>query len=223
MTADPWLLDLGCGPGGLSVGYHRAGFNILGVDIKPQPRYPFRFVQADMFQAIDTWNLSRFAAIVTSPPCQDHMKTPTHNQKLHGTGWMLAAMRKRLQAQPLPWIIENVVGAPMRPDYELCGCMFPELHCRSKRWFETSWQGFELIPPHDHSREVLNRFRTMHGPYFRRTGRVPTRRQVAAAMGIDWTAGSEHQQAVPPPFGEFMGKRLMQVISEGKGIVYADR
>jgi DNA (cytosine-5)-methyltransferase 1 len=137
------------------------------------------------------------------------MKSPTHNQAAHGTGWMLPATRDRLKACGLPWVIENVPGAPMRADYCLCGCMFPELRVRSERWFETSWQGFALSPPHDHSREVLNRFRTMHGPYFRRNGRVPTRREVAAAMGIDWMSGSEHQQAIPPAFTEYIGRELI--------------
>lgn len=200
----PRLLDLFCGAGGAAVGYHRAGFDVVGVDIKPQPRYPFKFVQADAM----TYPLNGFDAIHASPPCQDHMKSPTHNQAAHGTGWMLAAMRDRLSASGLLWVIENVPGSPMRADYRLCGCMFPELRVRSERWFETSWHGFDLSPPHDHSREVLNRFRTMHGPYFRRNGRVPTRREVAAALGIDWMSGSEHQQAVPPPYTEYIGLQL---------------
>jgi DNA (cytosine-5)-methyltransferase 1 len=209
----PVLLDLFCGAGGVAVGYHRAGFDVVGVDLVRQKNYPFRFVQADAMQALEAWNLSRFAAIHASPPCQDHMKSPTHNQAAHGTGWMLPATRERLLASGVPWVIENVPGAPMRADYRLCGCMFPELRVRSERWFETSWHGFTLTPPHDHSREVLNRFRSMHGPYFRRHGHVPTRREVAAAMGIDWMTGSEHQQAVPPPFTEYIGRELMEHLS----------
>ena len=138
----PLLLDLFCGAGGAAMGYHRAGFDVTGVDTKPQPHYPFTFVQADAM----TFPLDGFDAIHASPPCQDHMKTPTHNQAAHGTGWMLAATRERLAASGAPWVIENVPGAPLRPDYELCGCMFPELRTRSKRWFETSWRAFGLVP-----------------------------------------------------------------------------
>jgi len=67
----PVLLDLFCGAGGAGMGYHRAGFRVIGVDVKPQPRYPFTFVQADAVRSLETWDLSRFAAIHASPPCQD--------------------------------------------------------------------------------------------------------------------------------------------------------
>jgi DNA (cytosine-5)-methyltransferase 1 len=218
----PLLLDLFCGAGGAATGYHRAGFEVVGVDIKPQPRYPFQFVQADAITLLDELIEDRplvlyfddeifpVDAIHASPPCQDHMRSPTHNQDAHGTGWMLAATRDRLAQSGVPWVIENVPGAPIRPDYMLCGCMFPELRVRSERLFETSWHAFELVPAHDHSREVLNRFRTMHGPYFRRNGHVPTRREVAMAMGIDWMSGSEHQQAIPPAYTERIGLQLLE-------------
>jgi DNA (cytosine-5)-methyltransferase 1 len=204
-AARPRLLDLFCGAGGAGMGYHRAGFDVTGVDIKPQPRYPFEFMQADAM----TYPPDGFDAIHASPPCQDHMRSPTWNATAHGTGWMLAATRDRLRASGLPWVLENVPGADVRADYRLCGCQFG-LRVRSERWFETSWQAFDLMPPHDHSGEVLNRFRTMHGPYFRRTGHVPTRREVAIAMGIDWMSGSEHQQAIPPAYTEHIGRALLE-------------
>jgi len=206
MTRRPRLLDLFCGAGGAAMGYHRAGFDVVGVDNRPQPRYPFTFIQADAM----TFPLDGFDAIHASPPCQDHMRSPTWNAKEHGTGWMLAAIRERLTGSGVPWVIENVPGAAIRADYRLCGCMFPELRTRSERWFETSCRLFDLMPPHDHTREVLNRFRTMHGPYFRRNGRIPTRREVALAMGIDWMTGSEHQQAIPPAYTEYIGRQLLE-------------
>ena len=208
----PRLLDLFCGAGGAAMGYHRAGLDVTGVDVKPQPRYPFEFVHADATM----FPLDGFDAIHASPPCQDHMRSPTHNQRPHGTADLLAATRERLRAQSVPWVIENVPGAPLRADYRLCGCMFPELRVRSERWFETSWRAFDLMPPHDHSREVLNRFRTMHGPYFRRHGHVPTRREVAIAMGIDWMRGSEHQQAIPPAYTEHIGGQLLEHVTAGR-------
>jgi DNA (cytosine-5)-methyltransferase 1 len=208
----PRLLDLFCGAGGAAMGYHRAGFDVVGVDIKPQPRYPFEFMCADALSTLaETAWVAGFDAVHASPPCQDHMRSPTWNAKPHGTGWLLAATRERLQASGLPWVIENVPGAAVRADYRLCGCQF-DLDVRSERWFETSWRAFDLMPPHDHRGEVLNRFRTMHGPYFRRHGHVPTRREVAIAMGIDWMSGSEHQQAIPPAYTEYIGRQLLDVL-----------
>ena len=109
----PLLLDLFCGAGGASMGYYHAGFDVLGVDIRPQPRYPFGFVQADAIEALAGWNLARFALIHVSPPCQDH-SVMSGQQGKHGTGWMLDSARRMLASQPRPWIIENVPGAPMR-------------------------------------------------------------------------------------------------------------
>jgi DNA (cytosine-5)-methyltransferase 1 len=115
----------------------------------------------------------------------------------------------------VPWVIENVPGAAIRADYRLCGCMFPELRTRSERWFETSWHGFDLMPPHDHTRPVLNRFRTQSGWYYRKHGHVPTRAEVAAAIGVPWMAGAYqngvalHQQAIPPAYTEYIGRQLL--------------
>src|SRR5260221_481967 len=114
----PRLLDLFCGAGGAAMGYSRAGFDVTGVDIKPQPRYPFQFVQADAM----SYPLDGFDAIHASPPCQDHMRSPGPAYESHGTGWMLPATRSRLMATGLPWIIENVPGASLRADLKLCGC-----------------------------------------------------------------------------------------------------
>ena len=140
----PRLLDLFCGAGGAAMGYHRAGFDVVGVDINPQPNYPFEFVQADAMEFLKNrgrgwWSMKRFDAIHASPPCQDHMRGGQHPP--HGTGWMLNACRRMLTDHGIPWVIENVPGAPMRADYRLCGCQFG-LRLRRERWFETSWQGF---------------------------------------------------------------------------------
>jgi len=202
----PRLLDLFCGAGGAARGYQMAGFRVTGVDSRPQPRYA-----GDEFTCADamTFPLDGFDVIHASPPCQDHMRSPTWNSAEHGTGWMLAATRDRLAGCGIPWVIENVPGADIRVDYRLCGCMFG-LRVRSERWFETSWRGFDLIPPHDHRAEVLNRFRNMQGPAFRRRGRIASRREIALAMGIDWMAGDEYKQAIPPAYTEYIGCALME-------------
>lgn len=206
---DRWLCDLFSGAGGAGEGYHRAGFGVVGVDVKPMPRYPFTFIQADAM----TFPLEDFDACHASAPCQDHMRARMRQQTEHGTGWMLPATRKRLQATGKPWALENVQGAPMRVDYELCGCMFG-LSVERKRWFELWRPVFELRPPCYHPEPVVNPMRTKHGPWYREHGRIPTRDEVAAAMGIDWMRGEEIKQAIPPAYTEYIGRVLLGHLEE---------
>jgi DNA (cytosine-5)-methyltransferase 1 len=202
------LLDLFCGAGGAAMGYHRAGFDVVGVDREPQPRYPFEFIQADAM----TYPLDGFDAIHASPPCQDHMQSRMRGQTTHGTAWMLEATRERVRATDVPWAIENVPGAPMRVDYDLCGCMFG-LQVERHRWFEVSHPVFDLRPPCYHPEPVVNTMRTKHGPWYRAHGRIPTRDEVAAAMGIDWMRGEEIKQAIPPAYTEHIGRQLMDALA----------
>lgn len=199
----PRLLDLFCGAGGAAMGYHRAGFEVVGVDIKPQPHYPFEFHQGDAM----TWPLDGFDAVHASPPCQDWTRctSPTH-----GTAWMLPTTRERLQAWDGPWVIENVPGAEMRPDYKLCGCQFSRPKLKRLRLFETSWNGFALLPPCWHPERIVSV--TGDGPdshsAYRRQGREWGRLK-KEAMGIDWMNGRELSQAIPPDYTEFIGKELL--------------
>jgi DNA (cytosine-5)-methyltransferase 1 len=205
----PRLLDLYSGAGGAAVGYHRAGFEVVGVDIKPQPRYPFEFHQADA----TTYPLDGFDAYHGSPPCQDHMLSPMQGQQPHGTAWMLPATRVRFAATGRPWVIENVPGAPMRADLVLCGCSVGLPEVERVRWFETSPPLFDLLPPCYHPVPVVNAMRTAHGPWFRAHGRIPTRAEVAAAMGIDWMRGEEIKQAIPPAYTEYIGRLLLEQLA----------
>jgi DNA (cytosine-5)-methyltransferase 1 len=204
----PRLLDLFCGAGGAAVGYHRAGFDVTGVDIEPQPRYPFEFHQADAM----TYPLAGFDVIHASPPCQDY--TRQYVPRAHGTGWMLAATRDRLEAQQAPWVIENVPGAPMRADYKLCGCMFSLPALKRERWFQTSWQGFELRPPCLHLRPSISVTGTGTPTG---TWKVYGSLKLAdfqRVMDIDWMARAELSQAIPPVYTEYIGARLMEHLKE---------
>ena len=201
----PRLLDLfWCGAGGAAaMGYSRAGFEVVGVDIAPQPHYPFEFHQADAL----TFDLDGFDAIHASPPCQDHMQTP--HQK-HGTGWMLPATRARLLDQAAPWVIENVPGAPLRADFKLCGCMFELPGLRRERWFETSWGGFALALGHNHTGITISVVGHGTPSWVReKLGRNPTIHEYRAAMGIDWMNRDELSQAIPPAYTELVGGSLM--------------
>ena len=203
----PRLLDLFCGAGGCSVGYHRAGFDVTGVDVEPQPRYPFEFHQADAL----TFPLDGFDAIHASPPCHDHSDLAVVTGP-DGSGRLLAETRGRLEATAGPWVIENVPRAPMRADFVLCGCMFGlelpgGLQLVRKRWFETSWRGFDLRPGCCHSGPAV----TVTGHVGRkwRGGPLITAGDRTAAMGIDWMSQDELAQAIPPAYTEYIGQALL--------------
>jgi DNA (cytosine-5)-methyltransferase 1 len=207
MSGRPKLLDLFCCAGGAAMGYHRAGFDVVGVDHEPQPRYPFEFIQADAM----TFPLGGFDAVHASPPCQDHVRSPGPAAK-HGTGWMLAATRERLEAQAAPWVIENVPGAPMRPDLKLCGCMFGLPRLKRERWFETSWRAFEMRSPCQHPEPSISVTGTgTPTGTWKIYGSVPVS-EMRRIMGIDWMSRPELSQAIPPAYTEHIGRQLMDAL-----------
>lgn len=138
----PRLLDLFCGAGGCSVGYHRAGFTeIVGVDNRPMPRYPFAFVQGDALEYLAEHG-SKFHAIHASPPCQAYCSLRfLPNAKSHPD--LVDPTRAALVATGKLWVIENVIGAPLRNPTMLCGTMFGlgtgSSELRRHRLFETNW------------------------------------------------------------------------------------
>jgi DNA (cytosine-5)-methyltransferase 1 len=207
----PRLLDLFCGAGGAAMGYHRAGFDVVGVDNRPQPRYPFEFVQADAM----TFPLDGFDAIHASPPCQDHSTLLILQEQAHGTGWMLAATRERLRQTGVPWVLENVRGAPMQPHQVICGCVVGLEELERKRWFETWPLLFDLRPPCHHVKAPVDVTGT-GGPAGRPKGqrggihRKPRNLAHArAVMGIDWMTRPELNQAIPPAYTEYIGAQLL--------------
>ena len=211
----PELLDLFSGEGGCSVGYDRAGFKVTGVDIEPRPRYPFEFHQADALEVLRTWDLSRFAAIHASPPCHDHVRTYVAKD---GTGRLLADTRELLERAGLPWVIENVPGAPMRADYKLCGCMFGLPKLTRERWFETSWQGFEMRPPCHHPEPSVTAAGTgipSHSWYYGKVDGYEYHRLMREAMGIGWMTRAGLVQAIPPAYTEHIGRQLLERLSQG--------
>ena len=193
------------------MGYYRAGFDVTGVDIAPMPRYPFEFHQADALTCL----LDGFDAIHASPPCQKYALASKYNGRSYPD--LVAPTRDRLVSLPIPWVIENVPGAPLRPDYKLCGCMFgleaPGVgQLRRKRWFETSWRASEPMPPCQHWGPPISI--AGHGtPTWvrKKTGhiRVAVWRQV---MGIDWMRREELTEAIPPAYTEYVGRRLLELV-----------
>jgi DNA (cytosine-5)-methyltransferase 1 len=208
----PLLLDLFSGAGGAAVGYHRAGFDVIGVDIAPQPNFPFRFVQGDALDVLTgSSELWRVAAIHASPPCQAYSRS-AQSQRNAGKEYpdLLGPTRELLQQTGLPWVIENVPGAPMRPDFKLCGCHF-RLELRRERWFETSWTAFELSHPHHHPHPVPSVVGHGTPSWVRRQlGYNPTIADYRASMGIDWMNRDELSQAIPPAYTEHIGRQLLE-------------
>lgn len=185
------------------MGYHRAGFDVVGVDNVPQPNYPFEHHVAD---ALD-FPLDGFDAVHASPPCQHYIRGGLVDRAKHPD--LLGPTRDRLRTTGVPWVIENVPGAPMRVDIQLCGSAFG-LAVRRHRWFEFDRPRLSFVPPCDHSRPVAGVYGHMHGEGGAAPGMLPsTLASWSAAMGIDWMAAHELAEAIPPAYCQFIGEQLI--------------
>lgn len=198
------------------MGYHRAGFDVVGVDINPQPNYPFEFHQIDALGVLRYFNLPKtFDAIHASPPCQAYSVTSALHDNDHPE--LVDPIRRCLDAIGLPYVIENVVGAPLIPDrtVQLCGSSFG-LGVRRHRLFETN-PTITLRPQCNHAAQPHPVDVTgTGGPSSKpRTGGGRSRkpRDLAHArevMGIDWMTRRELSQAIPPAFTEWIGHRMLE-------------
>jgi DNA (cytosine-5)-methyltransferase 1 len=221
MSGRPRLLDLFCGAGGAAVGYHRAGFDVVGVDIQPQPNYPYRMSVRDALEVAECYTVD---AIHASPPCQAF--TAYRRNGLVGEyPDLIQPTRELLQATGLPYVIENVVGAPLHDPVLICGSMFdPAMDIQRHRLFETNWPLEPLMWPCRHKLTGVDRF--PGGRSVARTGKstglvrgtieigswdIPLARQ-QEAMGIDWMTLEELSEAIPPAYTEFIGAQLLAAI-----------
>lgn len=219
----PRALDLCGGQGGAAEGYARAGFEVIGLDRARRykldgtwmtdrailQRYPFQMIQADALEFLaSVRSLKPFALVHGSPPCQ----FASRGSLIRGTAGnhedLLTPMRELLIGHGVPWVIENVPGAPMRADYKLCGCMFGlragDRPLIRERWFETSWHGFDLRPPCQHKGNPIT-VATHGGP----NGNRGTMAEREAAMGIDWMTTHGLGEAVPPAYTEYIGRAFL--------------
>lgn len=212
----PRLLDLFCGAGGAAMGYHRAGFDVVGVDHKAQPRYPFAFHQADALEFLRAHG-REYDAIHASPPCQAYVRSGmVAKDGRHPK--LVAPVRELLAATGVPYVIENVPGAPLRCDVMLCGSMFG-LGVRRHRIFESNAGLSPFTLSCDHSRRITGVYGHPHrrgGAW--RNGKRPMLPSDKATwsreMGIDWMHPLELAQAIPPAYCEFIGHQLMRCVLE---------
>jgi DNA (cytosine-5)-methyltransferase 1 len=205
------------------MGYHRAGFEVVGVDINSQNNYPFEFWQEDALWHMRFWRGSGFDAIHASPPCQA-FSSRTPDRSKHPD--LITPLRPLLEATGLPYIIENVPGAPLRDPVKLCGSSFG-LRVRRERLFETN---FSVVAPaceHEWQDEDKRYLVYDHRKWFW-TGVVPVygsggRKAVEYwphAMGCGetwddcWMTRDELAEAIPPAYTEYIGFELRRHLEE---------
>jgi DNA (cytosine-5)-methyltransferase 1 len=225
----PRLLDLFCGAGGAAAGYDRAGFEVVGVDLHPQPNYPFKFIQDDAIAylrgLVDDFDRVPFDAIHASPPCQAYT-TMRHMGKGAGKGApdLVDVTRNALSMTGKPWVMENVKGAPMLNPLQLCGTSFGLGAARDGVW-QPLWRHrlFESnvlilgLPCAHPSGPSIGRAIAVYGDHPQRTlndvtyrvNRAHSTDEAQDAMGIDWMTWSELKEAIPPAYTEWIGKQLM--------------
>lgn len=213
------VLDLFCGAGGAGMGYHLAGFDVVGVDINPQPDYPFEFIQDDALAVLANSSLIRsmFDAVHASPPCQASSALTKGTNQGRQYQQLIPQTRELLAATGLPTVLENVQGAKIRRDLTLCGEMF-SLDVIRHRYFEIN--GFDATQPE----HVTHRGRVRgwrhgtyyNGPYLAVYGAGGGKGSVEewqAAMDITWTWDRKSiAEAIPPAYSEFVGQQLIEQI-----------
>jgi DNA (cytosine-5)-methyltransferase 1 len=208
----PRLLDLFCGAGGASAGYHRAGFEVTGVDINPQKNYPFHFNHGDALKFLEEYGVY-FDAVHASPPCQRH-SAMSHCRPGLADAYpdLIEPVRERLIELGRPWVIENVPGSPLKDPITLCGQMFGQELYRH-RLFETS---FDIPEPH-HPEHVMPASKAGHwrpGTVMSISGHIAPIAKAREVMGIDWCNREELAEAIPPSYTEYVGKYLAAEVSQ---------
>lgn len=205
------LLDLFCGAGGTAMGYHRAGFEIVGVDNRPQPNYPFEFVQADAM----TYPLGGFDVIHASPPCQAYIQRNKNLDTRHPK--LIEPLRELLKASGVPYVIENVLPEVLNAPTMVCGTALG-LKVIRHRYFETPFaMAFDLRCQHNGT-VAEGDYAAVYafgGKGLTKDGVRDPKSAVGPewdeAMGIDWMTKKELAQAIPPAYTEYIGRRVMEV------------
>jgi DNA (cytosine-5)-methyltransferase 1 len=187
------------------MGYHLAGFEVTGVDLFPQPRYPFKFIQADAVEYLLTWG-HMYEAVHASPPCQAHTKAQKIMGNVHPE--LIEPTREALRKLGVPYVIENVPEAPLLDAVELCGAMFG-LGTYRHRLFETNFPVQVPAHPKHEARTTKMGRKPVDGEMMHVVGNFSGVAKAKEAMGIDWMNRDGLRESIPPAYASFIGKQLM--------------
>lgn len=214
------LLDLFCCAGGAARGYDQAGFEVVGVDIDHQPRYPYEFVRADALSLSPEF-LASFDAIHSSPPCQSYSDLARRNGNADEWPRLIEPVRELLIRTGRPYVIENVEGAPLIDPVVLCGTMFPGLRVIRHRLFETN---FPLAAPPHGKHPKVHTFDKRKSHYGKTDDMIDfvqvtgggncTVAAAKDAMDINWMNKGELNEAIPPAYTRYIGKYLIGHIAQ---------
>jgi hypothetical protein len=220
------VLDLYCCAGGATKGYQRAGFDVIGIDIKPRPSYCGDFLQADVIESLTNFSSWGWAPdlIHASPPCQDRNPLTTGTNRSQGWGrehvQLVPPTRRLLDLIGIPYVIEQPVGhgGIIRTDLRLCMDSWPVEPPRVWRHRDFELSGFTVRqPPHQPHRGRVRGWRhgvNYHGDYvaaYGNGGGKATVPEMQHALGIDWTdVREELTEAIPPAYTEHIGKEFLR-------------
>lgn len=204
----PRLLDLFCCQGGASAGYIMAGFDVVGIDIDPQPRYPYSFIQGDAVAYLREQG-PEFDAVHASPPCQGYSNAQRIQQRNHPM--LIEVVRELLDELGKPYVIENVAGAPLKAPIELCGTSFA-LRTYRHRLFESNVTLHQ--PPHQpHLRQQVKMGRPVReGDFYQAVGNFSNVGYARDDMGVTWMNRDGIRECIPPVYAKHVGRHLIEAL-----------
>jgi DNA (cytosine-5)-methyltransferase 1 len=214
------LLDLYCGVGGASVGYHQAGFEVYGVDLKHGKRYPYTYLRADVLDVLRNEEyINQFDVIHASPPCQTHSITQ-HLRNAQGKTTskldLIPETRAALIASNKPYIIENVPGSPLINPIQLCGSSFG-LKVRRHRLFESNLPLVGSACNHKLQGRPIGVYGSLNDEIPKGGKTASTIDEARAAMDMPWAIWTELVEAIPPAYTKYLGSQVWNLVTQIHG------